>query len=87
VCQNGPDIDVSLGNPAILYSRKVNDGHQAVAVLAEVEDHVSLHGIGILKGLLDFHEAPPPRGLRDLAPSRDFFRRIRVVLGGSAQGL
>jgi len=61
--QERPDVDVPFGDPAILLPRVMNNGHQAVAVPADIEDHISLHGIGILEDLPHFHEVPPPRAL------------------------
>src|SRR5208282_1430854 len=58
----------------------MNDGNQAVAILADIEDDISLYIIGVVENLTDFHEVPPPRGLRDFSPCRNFFGGIWVLL-------
>jgi hypothetical protein len=52
--------------PAVFFSRVVKNRDQPIAVLADIEYRVSIHGVGIFEDLPHFHEIAPPRCLRDL---------------------
>jgi hypothetical protein len=85
--QERTDINVPFCGPAILHARVMNDGDQAVPVLTDIKDHISLHIIGILENLPDFHEVPPPRGLRDFVPGHNLFGGIWILLHSPVQVL
>jgi len=57
----------------------VDDGDKPVPVLSDVEDHVAIHGIGILKHAAHFRKIVPPDRLDDAHPRFDFVRRLAQV--------
>jgi hypothetical protein len=63
----------------------MDDRDQPVPVPPKIEDHKSIHEIGILEPAMDFSEVVPPDGLNDSHPCLDFVRRIRVLPHGFAQ--
>lgn len=72
---------MSLCEPVIRFPRVVNDRYQSIAVLPDIEDHVSMiDRISTIEGLPNLHEVPPPCALHDLAPGRNVFRGIRILL-------
>ena len=72
---------------AFFLSRVVNDGDQPVAVLADIEDHVAIHIIGIFEDLSHTHEIPPSSLGSDPEPGADFSGGIRKLLFGQRQML
>jgi hypothetical protein len=60
----------------------VNDGDQPVAILAEIEDYISIHVIGILKDLPHFQEIPPSYLIGDPEPGPNFPGGIWELLFG-----
>jgi hypothetical protein len=63
----------------------MNDGDQSISVLADVEDHVSLHMIGIFEDLAHFREVPPPHVKGDLVPGPNLSCGVWILLFGLAQ--
>jgi len=87
MCQEAPDIDVTRRGTAVLLTRVVNDRDQPVTVLADIEDHVPIHIVGILEDLPHFHEVPPTRLGSDPVPGSNLLGRIRILLFGLGEVL
>jgi hypothetical protein len=87
MCQKRPDVDVALRDSVFLLARVVNDGDQPVAILANVEDHVSIHIIGIFEDLPYFNEISPPRRACDSVPGPNLPGCFRILFFGLDQVL
>jgi hypothetical protein len=71
-----------LGSLLVRRSRVVNDRDEPVTVLSNVENHVSLHIVGLLERAANFREIVPSSPFDDNNPCFDLVRRIRVLLHG-----
>jgi hypothetical protein len=78
---------MALRGSAFLFAYVVDDRNQPVTVLAKIEDHVSIHIIGIFEDLFDFKEISPSHLSYDFVPSPEFSGRIRVSFFGLDQVL
>jgi len=87
VRQKRPNVDVALRDAAILLARVVNDRDQPVAILPDVEDHVSIHIIGIFEDLPYFKKAPPPGLGHDPVPGPNLLGCLRKLFFGLNQVL
>jgi hypothetical protein len=74
-----------LGSLLVLCARVVNDRDEPVTVLSNVENHVSLHIVGILERAANFREIVPSSPFDDNNPCLDLVRRIRALLHGLMQ--
>ena len=70
---------MTLRGPALLLPRVMNDRDQPVTVLADIEDYIPLHVIGILEDLLHIHEILPPGRLRDFVPGLNLLSGVGVL--------
>ena len=78
---------MSLGSLLIRCSCIVNDCDEPVPVLPNVENHVSLHIVGILESAANLQEIVPSNPFDDNHPCFNLVRRIWVVLHGLVQML
>jgi hypothetical protein len=74
------DIDVAFCKPTVFLTRVMNDRDQAKAVLANIEDHVAVDGIGVGKSLTDIQKTLPTCIDCDLVPSPDLFASVWVQI-------
>ena len=73
--------------PVFILARVVDDGDQPVTVLADIEDHVTIHIVGILEDLANLDEIPPSGLTDDAEPSPNLFGGIRILPFGLRQML
>jgi hypothetical protein len=59
----------------------------SLPMVSDVEDHVTINIVGVLKRAPDFFKTVPPDYFYDTHPSSDFGRGIWVVLNRLAQML
>ena len=76
-----------LGSLLIRCFRVVNDGYEPVAVLPNVEDHITLDIVGIFERPSQLQKILPTNLFDDRHPGLYLVRRIRVRLHGLAQVL
>ena len=76
-----------LGSLLVSCSCVVNDCDEPITVLPNVENHVSLHLVGILERGANLQEIVPSNPFDDNHPSHDLVRRIWVLLHGLVQML
>lgn len=76
-----------LGSLLVRCSCVVNDRDESVTILPDVENHISLHIVGILEYAANLHEIVPAKPFDDNHPCFDLVRRIRVLLHGLVQVL
>ena len=76
-----------LGSLLVRCSCVVNDRDEPVTVLANIENHVTLHIVGILEPAANLQEIAPSSLFDDNHPCFDLVRRIRVLLHGLVQML
>ena len=75
-----PNIDVALRHASFFLASIVDDRHQPIAVLPDVEDDISIQIVRILENLPRFNEVSPPCRACDLVPGPNRSSRIRIVL-------
>lgn len=63
----------------------MDNGDEPIAISPNVEDHVPIHVVGILKHLSHFREAVPPNSFHNDRPGFNLIRRILVLLPGFVQ--
>jgi hypothetical protein len=78
-------VNVALCDSAILFARIVNDRNQPVTILPNVEDHVSIHIIGIFEHLPYFNEVSPPHLAHDPVPGSNLPGRLGILFFGLNQ--
>ncbi len=78
---------MALRDAAFPLSRVVNNRNQPVAILPNIEDHISIHIIGIFEDLPHFNEIPPSRLACNPIPSPNLPGRLRVLHFGLDQVL
>lgn len=83
--QEGTDVNVTLRLFFLDRLCVVNHRNEPVPILPDVEDDVSVHGIGILEHGADFDEMMPSNCVDDRRPGPNFVRRIRVSTDSLAQ--
>jgi len=76
-----------VGSLLVRCSGVVNDRDDPVTVLPNVENHVSLHFVGILERAANLQEIVPSNPFDDHHPCFDLVRRIWVLLDGLVQML
>ena len=64
-----------LNNPGIM-----NRNNQPVTILSDVEDHKSIHMIGVRKTLAQFRKASPAGRSHNPNPGTDLMRGLPVFL-------
>ena len=87
VCQESANVNMPLSSLLVRRSCVVNDCDEPVTVLPNVENHVSLHIVGILERAANLLEIVPPNLSDDNHPCSDLVRRIWVLLHGLVQML
>ena len=65
-----------FGPPFIRCLCIMDHGDKPVSILSDVNNHVVVHRIGILKHPANFRKIVPPDHLNDDRPCLDFVRRI-----------
>jgi hypothetical protein len=85
--QKRANVDVPLSDPAFLLASVMNDRDQPVPVSADIEDHVSIHIIGIFENLPDFQKVSPSYSVGNSVPRSNLSGGIRIFLFGLAQVL
>jgi len=65
----------------------VDNGDKPITVPSDVEDHVAIDAIGILKHAANFLKIVPADSLDDSYPRFDFVRRIRIAFHRLAEVL
>jgi hypothetical protein len=78
---------VAFCETTVPLARVMNDGDQAEAVLANIEDHVAFDRVGIGESLADVQKTLPTGIDCDLVPSPDLFASIWIELFGLKQVL
>jgi len=76
-----------LGPLVVRCSCVMNDCDEPITVLPNVENHVSLHIVGILERAANLREIVPSNSFDDYRPCFDFVRRIWVLPHGLVQML
>jgi len=76
-----------LGSLLIRRFRVVNDSDEPVAVLPNVENHVSLHVVGIFERAANLGKIVPSNLFDDDHPCFDLVRRIWILVHGPVQML
>jgi hypothetical protein len=76
--QERPDVDMAHRKAPIFFPGVVDDSDEAIAILAKIENHVSVDIVRIAKELSYLGEVPPPRFGRNPVPGSNLFRRIRI---------
>ena len=76
-----------LGSLLVRCSCVVNDRDEPITVLPNVENHVSLHIVGILERAANLQEVVPANPFDDYHPCFNLVRRIWVLLHGLVQML
>jgi len=74
-----------IRTPFFLRLGIVDNGDETVAVPPNVEDHIAVDGIGILKHLPHLLKTVPADGRNDSCPGFNLTRRIRVLFPRFAQ--
>ena len=78
---------MSLGSLLIRCFRVVNDSDEPVAVLPNVENHASLHVVGICERAANLRKIVPSNLFDDDHPCFDLVRRIWISVHGPVQML
>jgi len=78
---------VSLGLPFLGRFRIVDDCDKSVAILPHIEDHISLHVVGVLERAANLWKIVPSNLLDDSRPCADFVRRIWIFFRSPVQML
>ncbi len=76
-----------LGSLLVRCTCVVNDRNEPVTVLANIENYVSLHMVGILEPAANLQEIVPSNLFDDNHPCLDLVRGIWVLLHGLVQML
>lgn len=71
--EHGSDVDVTFREPPISLARIVNDGHETVTVLADIEDDIAVDIIRVFEVLAKLIEIPPSRVTRNFVPGPNLF--------------
>ena len=79
VCQESSDVNMPLGSLLIHCLRVVNDCHEPIAVLPNVENNVSLDIVGVFERVANLRKIVPSNLCNDNRPRFDLVRRIRVL--------
>jgi hypothetical protein len=85
--QKRPDIQVAHRQAAFFFATVMDDCDQAIAVLAKIENHVSVDIVGVPKDLPYLGEVPPPGFASDLVPGPNFLCCIWIRNLGFSQVL
>ncbi len=83
--QKGTNVNVSLGSSLLRRFRVVNDCDESVPILPDVEDHVSLHIVGVFERVANLRKIVPSSFFDYRYPRLDFVGRIRMVLPSLVQ--
>ena len=78
---------MSLGLPFLGRFRIVHYCDKSVAILPNVEDHISLHVVSVLERAANLWKIVPPNFFDDSHPCTDFLRRIWIFFRSLVQML
>ncbi len=85
VGQEGSDVDVAHRLFAVSLPGIMNHRDEPVAVMPDIEDHVSVYCIGVAKNPSHVRKTRPACRRDDFKPRRYLFGRVGIVSGGMAQ--
>ena len=78
---------MSLGLPFLGRFRIVGDCDKSVAILPNIEDHISLHVVGVLERAANLWKILPSNLFDDSYRCTDFLRRIWIFFRSLVQML